>query len=63
MKAFVKACIDTNVWISGFVFTGVPAKVVDLALKKYFEVISSSIILNELTDNLIHKFHVDKKAV
>src|SRR3989339_836006 len=60
MKPLIKACVDTNVWLSGLVFSGVPAQIVDLAMKKHFELILSSIILSELKDNLIHKFMVEK---
>lgn len=53
-----KACLDTNVWISGILFEGAPKDVVKLALKKKFSLIISDIILDELQRNLIQKFGV-----
>lgn len=58
----LKVCIDTNVWLSGLVFSGAPAEIVDLALKRRFEVILSTVILNEVHHNLIKKFDVTAKA-
>ena len=57
----LKVCIDTNVWISGLLYSGVPAEVVDLALKKKFELILSKFILEELEKKLIHKFELKPK--
>ncbi|OGQ18604.1 MAG: putative toxin-antitoxin system toxin component, PIN family [Deltaproteobacteria bacterium RIFCSPHIGHO2_02_FULL_40_11] len=57
----LKVCIDTNVWISGLLYSGVPAEVVDLALKKKFELILSKFILDELEKKLIHKFELNPK--
>ncbi|MEI8347777.1 MAG: putative toxin-antitoxin system toxin component, PIN family, partial [Pseudomonadota bacterium] len=59
----IKACIDTNIWISGLIYKGAPAKVVDMAFERKFELILSSIILQELSHNLITKFAVDRKSV
>ena len=58
----LRACIDTNVWISGLVFSGPPAEIVDLALKKRFHLVLSSFILQELQRNLIQKFDVTPRA-
>ena len=53
----LKVCIDTNVWISGVLFAGPPAKIVDLAIyRRRIEVISSMVILRELERNLVGKF-------
>ena len=49
----IKACIDTNVWLSGIVFSGAPAEIVQLAMKKKFHVVTSDFILNEVERNLI----------
>lgn len=59
----VRACVDTNVWISGILFSGPPSEVIDLALKKRFELVLSTFILEELQRNLIKKFGVRSKAV
>jgi len=58
----LKACIDTNVWLSGIIFPGgPPAEVVQLALKKKFQVVTSNFILEEIERNLLGKFHVTKR--
>lgn len=58
----LKACIDTNVWISGILFSGTPAEVVTAAFNKKFELILSQIILDELEKNLLHKFHFSRTS-
>ena len=57
----VKACIDTNVWLSGIIFTGVPSEIVQLAMKQKFQVVTSEFILDEVERNLVHKFDVPVK--
>ena len=57
----VKACIDTNVWLSGIVFTGIPAETVQLAMKQKFQVVTSDFILEEVERNLVQKFDVPSK--
>ena len=57
----LKVCIDTNIWISGVMFSGKPAEVVTLALNRKFEVILSTIILDEIEKNLIGKFKFSRK--
>jgi uncharacterized protein len=57
----VKACIDTNIWISGVLFSGKPAAVVTAAFNRKFQVISSQVILDELERNLINKFEFSRK--
>jgi putative PIN family toxin of toxin-antitoxin system len=57
----LKVCIDTNIWISGIVFSGKPAEVVTAALNRKFEVGLSTVILNELEENLIGKFKFSRK--
>lgn len=56
----LKVCIDTNVWISGIVFSGKPAEVVSAAFNKKFEVVLSKIILEEIERNLLYKFHFSR---
>ena len=58
----LRICIDTNVWISGLVFSGPPSVIVDWALKKRFQLVLSSFILDELERNLVKKFSVQPKA-
>jgi putative PIN family toxin of toxin-antitoxin system len=52
----LKVCIDTNVWISGVIFSGKPAEVVTAALNRKFEVVLSRAILDEVERNLLRKF-------
>jgi uncharacterized protein len=56
-----KVCIDTNIWISGILFSGRPATVVSAAFDRKFQVVSSQIILNELEKNLLQKFDFSRK--
>ena len=53
----LKTCIDTNVWISGVLFSGRPSEVVSAAFNNKFTVISSTVILEELERNLLNKFN------
>ena len=57
----VRACIDTNVWLSGIVFGGIPAEIVHLAMKQKFQVVTSDFILDEVERNLVQKFEVPSK--
>jgi putative PIN family toxin of toxin-antitoxin system len=59
----IRACLDTNVWISGIIFGGSPGKVVQLALDKKFIVIASSAILDEVARVLETKFEQSSKDV
>ena len=52
----LKACLDTNVLISGIVFSGPPADIVTLAFNRKFQLVSSLFILDELERNLVQKF-------
>ncbi len=57
----MKACIDTNVWISGILFSGKPAEVVTAAFNRKFQVVLSQVILDELERNLEKKFKFSQK--
>ena len=52
----LKVCIDTNIWISGLLYSGPPAEIVNRALKKRLQVVASDAILSELEKNLTGKF-------
>jgi putative PIN family toxin of toxin-antitoxin system len=57
----LKVCIDTNIWISGIMFSGKPAEVVTAALNRKFEVVLSTVIVDEIEKNLIGKFKFSRK--
>lgn len=57
----LKVCIDTNVWISGVIFSGTPAEVVTAALNRKFEVVLSKVILDEVERNLLGKFKFSQR--
>jgi putative PIN family toxin of toxin-antitoxin system len=59
----LKACVDTNIWISGIVFSGQPAEIVTAALSRKFQVILSEVILEELERNLLGKFQFGRASV
>ena len=56
----LKVCIDTNVWISGVVFSGKPSEIVTAAFNRKFEVVLSKVILDEVERNLLNKFHFSR---
>jgi putative PIN family toxin of toxin-antitoxin system len=56
----LKVCIDTNIWISGVLFNGAPASVVKSALNRKFELILSTVILEEVERNLLGKFQFSR---
>lgn len=57
----LKVCIDTNVWISGVIFSGKPAEVVTAAFNRKFEVVLSRTILDEVERNLLGKFKFSQR--
>ena len=52
----LKVCVDTNIWISGIIFSGKPADVVSAAFNKKFQLVLSQVILDEIEKNLLGKF-------
>lgn len=52
----LKVCIDTNIWISGVIFSGKPAEVVTAALNRKFELALSQVLVEEVEMNLLNKF-------
>jgi len=48
--------IDTNVWISGLIFGGTPAKVIDYFVDGSIVVITSEELLSELRRKINHRF-------
>ncbi len=59
----MRACIDTNIWVSGIVFRGAPARVVQLALERKIVVVTSGAILDEVARILETKFDVPGRNV
>jgi putative PIN family toxin of toxin-antitoxin system len=59
----LKVCIDTNVWISGVIFSGKPAEIVTAAFNRKFELILSKVILDEVERNLLSKFKFSRGNV
>ncbi len=57
----IKVCIDSNVWLSGINFGGIPGEIVQLGLKKKFQIVISDFILKEIDRNLTHKFDISKR--
>ena len=56
VKSPVRVILDTNILVSALVFGGNPVKVLLLALNKRIQVITSPILLSELTDIISKKF-------
>jgi putative PIN family toxin of toxin-antitoxin system len=58
-----RVVVDTNVLISGLLFGGKPAAILDLALDRSFLLLTSHVIENELIRVLTRKFHVSSTGV
>jgi len=58
-----KVVIDTNVFISGLIFTGKPSEVLELFIKGEIEVYISPFILKELKGILRKKFEWNEKQL
>lgn len=56
-----KIVLDTNIYISAFLFGGIPEKIIELAIEDKVALFISSPILDELKETLIDKFHYPKK--
>ncbi len=56
-------CIDANVFISALAFGGKPAKIVEYALARKFNLVTSSAILNEVKRNLVNKLDFTQTEV
>ena len=54
----LKVCLDTNVWLSGLAFSGVPSQIVTMAMNRKFQIVTSLFILDEMERNLVQKFDV-----
>lgn len=59
----LKVCIDANVYISALAFGGKPSKVIELAVARKFNLITSSAILNEVKRNLVNKLELKENDV
>jgi len=52
----IRVVADTNVLISALMFGGLPGRFLDLALLRYFTLLTSNVLLNELDEKLRGKF-------
>ncbi len=55
-----RVVLDTNVYISAFMFGGLPGSLLDLAFLKSFTLITSPALLDELDEKLQGKFEVSR---
>ena len=58
-----KVCLDSNVWVSAFIFFGKPAQILDLAVEKKFISVTSPQIIAEVGRVLSKKFGMNDKNV
>lgn len=58
-----RVVLDTNIIISALIYGGKPQQVYDLSLNKQIFVITSLILLAELTEILIKKFNFDLNRI
>jgi putative PIN family toxin of toxin-antitoxin system len=54
----IRAVVDTNVYISAFMFGGLPGALLDLILLRSFDTLISPVLLDELDEKLRLKFKV-----
>lgn len=57
----LRACLDSNIWVSGLVYSGPPRAIVSLALGRKFHVVTSPFILNEVERVLSGKLQVPSR--
>ena len=62
-KRTLSACLDSNVFISGIAFRGIPLRLIERAIRRDFQLITSVIILEEVRRNLIGKLNIDAAKV
>ena len=58
----MKIVLDTNVWISAFIFKGVPLRVISFS-GSHYKIYSSIFLENELEDKLANKFLLEPKLL
>lgn len=63
LSTVIKVCLDTNILISAFLYSGNPAKVFDLAVDQKIKVVTSPEILSELARVLHDKFECDENYI
>ena len=51
----MRVVLDTNVWVSGIVFGGVPLRILEMALDSDFDLVVSADIINEVESVLRSK--------
>ncbi len=54
----IRVVADTNIYVSAFMFGGLPGLFLDLALQRAFTLLTSSALLDELDEKLRDKFEV-----
>jgi putative PIN family toxin of toxin-antitoxin system len=54
---------DTNVFISGLLFGGLPKSFLDLAFLGGFQLVTSDVLLDELEEKLLGKFRMSEPRV
>ena len=57
----LRACVDTNVWVSALISSGPPSKVVELAFRRKFQLVMSPTMLDELQRVLTTRFDFKPK--
>lgn len=58
-----KVVLDTNVYLSGIIFGGNSRHILDIAIKGKIAVVTSPVILLEISDKLKNKFHWNKEQI
>lgn len=59
----IRVCLDSNIWISAFIFSGKPAQILDLAVERKIIPVSSPQIIAEVGNVLRKKFKRDEREI
>lgn len=59
----IRVCLDSNVWISAFIFPGKPAQILDLAVEKKILPVASPQIIAEVGSVLNKKFKINEREI
>jgi putative PIN family toxin of toxin-antitoxin system len=57
----MRVVADTNIFISALMFGGLPGRLLDLALRRKFTLITSTVLLDELDEKLRGKFTISER--
>lgn len=63
LSTVIRVCLDTNIFISAFLFSGKPAQIFDLAVDEKITLVTSPAIVVEVAQVLRGKFKRDDRYI